>query len=206
MIALEKRLNHYKNEKVKFNKVLDIGAYEGGFAKLVKFIFPKADILMIEANEDKEKILKEVGKYKIALLGNEDNKEVDYYNCLGDYQTGNTIYKENTPYKFEIKKKKTVTLSTLLGSNEGYDLIKMDVQGSELDIIKGALPIIKNSKYLLLELQTLMFNKGAPRIEEVISYLNNINFKFIDIFDLMYSGNSLIQVDGLFINGDINEA
>jgi hypothetical protein len=51
-----------------------------------------------------------------------------------------------------------------------------------------------------------MFNKGAPRIEEVISYLNNINFKFIDIFDLMYSGNSLIQVDGLFINGDINEA
>lgn len=80
----------------------------------------------------------------------------------------------------------------------------MDVQGAELDIIKGGLPIIKNSKYLLLEMQLLMFNKGAPRIEEVISYLHSIGFKFIDIFDFIYEGSQdLIQIDGLFINGNI---
>ena len=63
----------------------------------------------------------------------------------------------------------------------------MDVQGSELDIIKGGLDIIKNTIFLLLELQTQEYNKGAPRIEEVISFLKDINFEFIDIFDLLYS-------------------
>ena len=79
----------------------------------------------------------------------------------------------------------------------------MDVQGSELNIIKGALPIIKNTKYLLLELQTYPYNKGAPQIEEVVSYLHSLGFGFVDLFDLMYSNNHLIQVDGLFINRNI---
>ena len=91
-------------------------------------------------------------------------------------------------------------MPTLLNSNEGYDLIKMDVQGSELDIIKGALPIVKNTDFLLLELQLAEYNKGAPRIEEVISFLKNINFAFIDIFDLIYVNNCLVQIDGFFIN------
>jgi FkbM family methyltransferase len=158
---------------------------------------------MIEANTEKEDILKQIGNYKIALLGSEDNKEVDYYKCKDGIPTGNSIYKENTTFTFEPEKRKSITLPTLLGSNNGFDLIKMDVQGSELDIIKGALPIIKNTKYLLLELQTYSYNKGAPQIEEVISYLHNLNFGFIDLFDLMYSNNHLIQVDGLFINRNI---
>jgi hypothetical protein len=77
----------------------------------------------------------------------------------------------------------------------------MDVQGSELDIIKGGLDVIKNTKFLLMELQTLEYNKGAPRIENVISYLKDLDFEFIDIFDLLYSKNGhLIQLDGFFIN------
>tara|TARA_R110000868_G_scaffold250159_1_gene506639 strand:+ start:197 stop:859 length:663 start_codon:yes stop_codon:yes gene_type:complete len=204
MIPLEKRLTRLKQKDVEINSVLDIGAYHGDFVKLIKHIYPKATSLMIECNEQKEERLKKVGDYKIALLGKQDDEIVDYYHCLEEFQTGNGIYKENSPFKFTVEKRKTITLSTLLGSDKGYDFIKMDVQGAELDIIKGGLPIIKNSKYLLLEMQLLMFNKGAPRIEEVISYLHSIGFKFIDIFDFIYEGSQdLIQIDGLFINGNI---
>ena len=202
----EKRFNHYKNLNVKFKNVLDIGAYEGHWAKLFTSIYPDANVLMIEANKEKEKTLKEIGNYRIALLGEKDNETVDYYKCLDGVPTGNGIYQENTEFKFTPEKRRTITLPTLLGSEKGFDLIKMDVQGSELNIIKGALPIIKKTKYLLLELQTFQYNKGAPQIEEVVSYLHGLNFGFVDLFDLMYSNNHLIQVDGLFINKGIDES
>ena len=199
----EKRFNHYKNLNIDFKNVLDIGAYEGQWSRLFTSIYPDANVLMIEANTEKEKTLKEIGNYKIALLGAKDNEEVDYYKCLNGVPTGNGIYPENTEYQFQPEKRKAITLTTLLGSEKGFDLIKMDVQGSELNIIKGALPIIKNTKYLLLELQTFQYNKGAPLIEEVVSYLHGLGFGFVDLFDLMYSNNHLIQVDGLFINRNI---
>jgi FkbM family methyltransferase len=202
----EKRFNHYKNLNVKFKNVLDIGAYEGHWSRLFTSIYPDANILMIEANKEKEKTLKEIGNYRIALLGEKDNETVDYYKCLDGVPTGNGIYQENTEFKFTPEKRRTITLPTLLGSEKGFDLIKMDVQGSELNIIKGALPIIKKTKYLLLELQTFQYNKGAPQIEEVVSYLHGLNFGFVDLFDLMYSNNHLIQVDGLFINKGIDES
>lgn len=199
----EKRFNYYKSINVDFKNVLDIGAYEGQWSRLFTSIYPDANVLMIEANTEKEKTLKEIGNYKIALLGGKDNEEVDYYKCLNGVPTGNGIYPENTEHEFQPEKRKAITLPTLLGSEKGFDLIKMDVQGSELNIIKGALPIIKNTKYLLLELQTYPYNKGAPQIEEVVSYLHGLNFGFVDLFDLMYSNNHLIQVDGLFINKNI---
>jgi FkbM family methyltransferase len=202
----EKRFNHYKNLNVKFKNVLDIGAYEGHWSRLFTSIYPDANVLMIEANKEKEKTLKEIGNYRIALLGEKDNETVDYYKCLDGVPTGNGIYQENTEFKFTPEKRRTITLPTLLGSEKGFDLIKMDVQGSELNIIKGALPIIKKTKYLLLELQTFQYNKGAPQIEEVVSYLHGLNFGFVDLFDLMYSNNHLIQVDGLFINKGIDES
>ena len=198
-----KRLQYFKKINIDFKKVLDIGAYEGEWTKMFKSFYPEADVLMLEANIDKESFLKDIGQYKIAVLGKEDNKEVDYYKCLDGVPTGNGIYEENTQFKFEPEKRTSTTLTTLLGSNDGYDLIKMDVQGSEKDIIEGALPIIKNTKFLLLEMQTVQYNKGAPRLSEMIHYLHSIDFEFIDIFDLKYDRDCLIQMDALFINRDI---
>ena len=77
----------------------------------------------------------------------------------------------------------------------------MDVQGSELDIIKGALPIIKDTTFLILELGILEYNQGAPLIGEVIEELNKLGFVMIDILDFNHSDDTyLIQIDALFAN------
>jgi len=75
------RFNYYKSLGINFKKVLDIGAYLGTWKDMFQKIFPEAEILMIEANQEKEEILKKKGKYFIALLGAEDEKIVDYYKC-----------------------------------------------------------------------------------------------------------------------------
>jgi len=198
-----KRLEYYRKVNINFNKVLDIGAYEGEWTKTFKYYYPTADVLMIEANTEKESVLKEIGNYKIAVLGKTDDEEVNYYKCLNGVPTGNGIYPENTDYKFEPEKRKAITLSTLLGSDEGFDLIKMDVQGAERDIIQGSLPIMANTKFLLLELQTVQYTKGTPRFSEMVTYLHDLGFEFVDIFDLKYDRDCLIEMDCLFINRNV---
>ena len=198
-----KRLEYYRKVNINFNKVLDIGAYEGEWTKTFKYYYPTADVLMIEANTEKESVLKEIGNYKIAVLGKTDDEEVNYYKCLDGVPTGNGIYPENTDYKFEPEKRKAITLSTLLGSDDGFDLIKMDVQGAERDIIQGSLPIMANTKFLLLELQTVQYTKGTPRFSEMLTYLHDLGFEFVDIFDLKYDRDCLIEMDCLFINRNV---
>lgn len=202
MTNLEKRIAFLSSRNVDIKSVLDIGAHEGYWSQLFQHYFPDADILMIEANKDKEEKLKQLGNYKIALLSDKDDKEVNYYKSIDQYTTGNTIYKENNIIStFVPEKAKTITLPTLLGSNKGYDLIKMDVQGSELDIIKGAIPIIKDTKFLILELSVLEYNQGAPLIGKVIEELNKLDFAMMDILDFTHSSDTyLVQIDALFAN------
>ena len=183
------RFNYYKSLGINFKKVLDIGAYLGTWKDMFQKIFPEAEILMIEANQEKEEILKKKGKYFIALLGAEDER----------------IFIENTNYKFRPEKKKTIKLSTLLKNQSGFDLIKIDTQGSELDILKGSIEIVEKTKFLLLELSIVEYNFKAPRYLQVIKYLEENNFKLIDIFDLHYRNGSLIQIDGFFKNNRFKE-
>jgi FkbM family methyltransferase len=196
-----KRLAYLRASGVELRRVLDLGAYEGRWTTLLRKVYPEAKVLMVDANTEKEPFLRPLGDFKIAVLGDVDGREVDYFKCLdGDAGSGNGIYRENTRHAFAAEKRRSVTLSTLLGSAEGYDLIKMDVQGAELDVIRGGLPIIRNSRFLLLELQTHDYNLGAPYLEEVVAYLHGEGFGVVDIVDLMYSGDKLIQVDVLFRN------
>ena len=111
---------------------------------------------------------------------------------------GNTVFKENSFLDFTYEERYTTKLDTLLLDNTSFDLIKMDIQGSELECIKGGKRIINNSKYLLLELQTADYNLNAPFSSEVISYLKQINFELMDIFELIYKDGYLVQVDFLF--------
>lgn len=200
-LSHRKRLSYLKATGVEVRRALDVGAFEGKWTSLLREVYPAAQVMMIDANTDKEALLRAMGDCRIAVLGDTDGKEVDYYKCQdGDAGSGNGIYRENTPFKFAPEKRQCVTLATLLGSDDGFDLIKMDVQGAELDVIRGGISVVRNSRYLLLELQTHNYNLGAPHFEEVVAFLRSEGFGVIDIVDLMYSGDKLIQVDVLFKN------
>ena len=82
-----------------------------------------------------------------------------------------------------------------------FDLIKLDVQGAELDILKGGKKYFKQTKprYLLLETSIQQYNHGAPLASSVISYLDKKGYSLRDIMDVLYNqNNQLLQVDFLF--------
>jgi FkbM family methyltransferase len=188
------------------NSILDIGANVGQFYNESKVIFPEAYYYLIEGSEHCDIVLKTFNvDYSISLLSNVE-KEVDFYVRKHEPRcTGNSIYRENTSFydddQITVEKKYTKTLTSLLG-DKFFDLIKIDVQGSEIDIINGGLEIFKNAKGILMEVSLVEYNQNAPTKDFVYEYMDNLGFKPVELIGninhpLTYE---LIQQDILFLN------
>lgn len=186
--------------------ILDIGANVGQFYNEIKNIFPNSYYYLIEGSESCEVVLETFDvDYSICLLSDTE-KEVDFYIRKNEPRcTGNSIYRENTSFydddQIIVEKKQTKTLSNLL-NNQTFDLIKIDVQGSEIDIINGGLDIIKEAKGILMEVSLMEYNQNAPTKEFVYEYMDNLGFKPVELIGninhpLTYE---LIQQDILFLN------
>jgi hypothetical protein len=88
---------------------------------------------------------------------------------------------------------------------EEYDLpipsfLKIDTQGSELDILKGAESVINQVDLVYLECPIIQYNKGAPNIGDYIAYMKEKNFIPYDLLEVHRSEEVLLQVDILFIS------
>jgi FkbM family methyltransferase len=189
----------FKFHKIKIDAALDIGAHKGKWTQKFKKHYPDSKVLMIEANEDHVDDLIRTGHYITALVG-KNNEEVDYYTCVDkDNDHGNGIYKENTNVPFTSVKRKQTTLDSLL-PGQRFDLIKMDVQGAELDIIQGSPAIIHDTKYLFLELQPHNYNINAPLAGQVIGYLHQIGFEMVSIEEISIGNGIIMSMDMIFMN------
>lgn len=185
-------------------RILDIGANVGQFHKECKAIFNDSYIFSIEASVECESSLKQITEnYYIGLLA-KDNTDYTFYSRKNDPTcTGNSIYKELTQFysddQLDIIKKKGIKLDDLFESDSEFDLIKIDTQGSELDIIEGGINLCKKTKGILLEVSLTQYNENAPLYDDVISYMESIGFKKTEILDEARNHGSH-QQDVLFIN------
>jgi FkbM family methyltransferase len=185
------------------NTILDIGANNGWFANLCKIVWPNCSISMIEASPEHEPALRNMHMhYMITLLGDKQDIVKFYIMKNERGSTGNSIYKEISVYYNEENCEVIEMPMDLLDNvvTDTYDFIKMDTQGSELDIIRGGLKTIKKAKYVLLEASLVDCNEGAPLKQEVVDYMKSINFELIySPFSHVIDGK-LIQEDLLFRN------
>jgi len=193
-------------EFIEPKRILDVGANVGGWYSECRPHFPSSYIFSIEANEECEEALKSSNpNYLIALLA-KDNKEYDYYINNTYQSTGNSIYKELTEHYTEantrIIKKQGTRLDDIF-TDEYFDLIKMDVQGAELDIIKGGPKLIQAAHGLILEVAIKEYNEVSPMYDEVVAYLETIGFKQKSILDELMYNNEVYHQDIFFLNENI---
>ena len=62
-------------------------------------------------------------------------------------------------------------------NNNTYNIMMLDVQGYELEVLKGAKKTLKNIDYILCEVNRAELYQGCPMVEEIDSYLSTFNFK-----------------------------
>ena len=186
------------------NTILDIGANIGQFHIMAKGEFPSSFIFSIEASRECEASLKWItDNYYIGMLA-KDTSEYEFYKRKGDPTcTGNSFYKELTQYysddQLDIVYEKGIMLDDLFEKESEFDLIKIDTQGSELDIITGGINLCKKAKGILLEVSLTQYNQGAPLYKEVVDFMKGIGFTPVEVLDESRN-HGAHQQDILFIN------
>lgn len=211
------QLSHYRlrtlyNKGFRPHTILDIGAYRGSWTEEVKRIFPEANFFMIEGNPECEPYLQKTGHlYHIGMLSDHP-KMATYYSHNGQDKSGNSLYREQTDaYDDEQCTQKTVICTTLNSVARtrrltNVDFIKLDVQGSEKDVMNGGLDVVKGAQVVLLELQLVEYNKGAPILADMIAYMDRLGFQMFDITELHYTPNhTLLRIDVLFGRKDVTD-
>ena len=184
-------------------RILDIGANVGQFHSLCKYHFPNSYIFSIEASNECEPYLKQItDQYYIGLLA-KDESEYKFYSLKNNpVNTGNSIYRELTDHysesNLDIINKKGIKLDNLFEPESEFDLIKIDTQGSELDIISGGIELCKKAKGILLEVSLTQYNENSPLYDEVIEFMDNFGFKIGEILD-ENTLPSIHQQDILFV-------
>src|SRR5207249_8140221 len=80
-------------------------------------------------------------------------------------------------------------------------LLKLDVQGFELEALKGAAGSLPRIRVVQAELSLAPLYKDAPLFAEVVSYLENQGFEMFTIIPGFKDGKSgrLLQADGIFV-------
>jgi len=197
--------------KFKPRTILDIGAQVGDFYRECKQTWPDSQVMMVEATQECEPYLKDTGgNYLIAVLSDEKKTIPFYKTKLAETNTGNSVYRELTSAYSDdnliVEDRETTTLDELYdGYTTIFDLVKLDTQGSEIDIMNGGSRLLKNTAVVILEVSHVEYNEKAPLVEEVKEYMESIGFIYNMEIGRSYSddfqtNDGIIQRDFVFVN------
>jgi len=187
---------------------VDVGAYTGEWTTMFKSIFSDAEVLMIEPQLQKQSTLEKVcsqfdGTVHVnnSLLGAGDDREVDFI----EMETGSSVFEENSPYARHTVKKKLSTLDRVVRTDRPswnrVDFLKLDVQGYEVEVLKGSQKILKEVEFILLEASLVQVNKACPLIDEVIAVLGYSGFRLLDFCSQIRRKDGVLwQTDLIFVN------
>jgi FkbM family methyltransferase len=187
--------------------VIDIGAHNGDWTTEVRELFPDPQYLLFEPLPTKKDLLKEKFRktnteiYSV-LLGHDEKREVPFFS-MG---TGSSVLEEQTSLDREVIfldmcKLDSITCKHNLGDKV---LMKIDVQGFELEVLKGAEKTLSFTELILMEVSLLNYNKEAPLIHQVIPAMEEYGFVPYDFvgFIRKANDNALIQTDMFFVKKD----
>jgi FkbM family methyltransferase len=65
----------------------------------------------------------------------------------------------------------------------GPFVVKVDVEGAELDVLSGAVEVLRGTELVLLEVSLFELIPGAPQLHDVVSWMHDHGFVVADFYD-----------------------
>ena len=170
-----------KNISVK--TIIDVGSNKGQFLLLTEYFFKCKKIYSFEPIKKFYIIQKKFFKYRNNIsfynfaLGKKKSKKIFYITKRKDSSSFlkiNEKIKKNKDYKI-IKKQiiQIQTLDEIMAKKKLEDpvLLKIDVQGYELEVLKGGVKTLKKTKYIIIEISDYEIYKNQSLSYEIIKFL-----------------------------------
>lgn len=183
-------------------RILDIGGNVGQFAAICHGVWPGAHVTSVEANETcRARLAANADECHIALLSDREREVTFWTHDLNEVSQGCSYYRETLdcfPHTVPVEMQ-TTTLEKLLAGCEPYDLVKLDTQGSELDIIRGGREIVRQAQYVLCEMQCdTPSNEGAPTRADVEAELASLGFGDGLLLEWWNDGDRRVNEDWIY--------
>lgn len=183
-------MDYNKLKDLSLTSYLDVGTNTAQFyTELIK-IFPNIYCEFVEPNprcsQKIAKRFKNIVTHHVGLGETIDSLKL-YINKYKGTSKGASFIRDD---KIEVNEI-IVHIKTLdsIAQDKKFDLIKIDVEGFELKVLKGGEKTLSQTKYLLIEMDT---------DSQIVEWLESRSFSLIDVIGHHYYNKQLIKIDGLF--------
>lgn len=211
-LHIERMIEIIQSRSIDVKVVLDIGAASGETCKKFAESFPYAKVYAFEPIKstfqklvDNTKAITSISAFNLGLGSKQATVSI---NITGRV-TSSSILATNEnefftePEPFRIVSTEEIFIDTLdqrMNGEAAVQLIKMDVQGYELEVLKGGVETLKRTSFVLLELQNHQIYQGAPQYFEIDTFLRENGFELFDMIPSIRVNMQIKEFDAIYIN------
>lgn len=197
--------------------IFDVGSHIGNTIKRYRSIFPNSRIFAFEPTESSyKKLINQFyndTKINVSLLGlsNRVDKMTFY---LSESNNLNSFKEPNErAWGFEKTETAHVDTNTLdnfcdLNNIKHIDILKLDVQGSELDVLKGSQLFLSKGKIglIYLEWQVVPLYKGHSKYFLIGEYLEQYGYELFNLYNINEARSGQLRWgDSIYINANVRQ-
>lgn len=182
--------------------VLDVGANRGDWTMLARSVFPGAAFIMLEPQIEMARYLNKVGEtwHNLAAGSESGTKELTIWPGL----SGSSFLKP-IDAEYRTRPVEVVAIDDLI-ARENYvipELVKLDIQGFELEALRGATRLFGITEAFVLEVSLYSFH-GGPILREIVDFMGERGYETYDIAGALRrpSDGALGQIDMCFARTD----
>jgi len=181
-------IDYIKQKEIKDMVIVDVGSNVGAYIDYIEEQIP--DIKKVYVFEpikscyDKIKRNEKRHIFNVGL-GSKKGKEI-FYECIGSETHSSFVNREWLYSKTEYNiSKKEIFIDTLDNFvDEKIDLLKIDVEGFELEVLKGSIEKIRNKKIYYIQFEYGgCFKDNNVKLNDVINFLKNYGYKVYSLDD-----------------------